>query len=424
MRSVQFVLFFLIPFFSFSQSLLDKKISIIIQDKPLGTVLFELGKIAKVNFVYDSRLIPVDKKVTLKVVDKRLRDVLDKLIHDPTLEYVLYENQLLIKKKTNKSQISQTTKGTSGRNVSQSKSPSTQTNVVHNDSIKNSDRLNDSIKQIDSIRAQTDSVKRADSIAASNAVINKIRPAWSANVGFSIFNLNDAVSNMSNTTNSNMVQESRKQVYSYSFGLGINHSIGKLFVHSGVFYTQFRKQVDYDFTRLKSTITDSSYYSTPFIKDSIYFVLHNTDTTWYINYDSTFIQESDTTTSTYHENKTAQSTLYYIQIPIIFGYQFCLNKWTFTPKAGIVAALLTQRKGETLGADALSLVDLNTIPHSKILLSVYSGLQINFSLSKNFEIFQDVFFMKNINSMYQSEYAQSKSYSAVGASLGLCYKLK
>ena len=76
---------------------LDQKISFKAKNKSLKEVITQIGNLAQINFSYSSQLISLDKRVDIKAAHKTVRSVLDELLMNSGLEYVLVENQVVIK---------------------------------------------------------------------------------------------------------------------------------------------------------------------------------------------------------------------------------------------------------------------------------------------------------------------------------------
>jgi len=95
-RFLIFVLCIIASVMSSAQNL-DQKISIRAKNKPLREVIDQIGQIAQINFSYSSQLIPVEKKVSIKASNKTVRSVLDQLLSGTGMEYVLLENQVILR---------------------------------------------------------------------------------------------------------------------------------------------------------------------------------------------------------------------------------------------------------------------------------------------------------------------------------------
>lgn len=409
MKYLALFIFFHISLFGICQSLLDKRISINIQNKPLGNALFEIGKIANVNFTYDSRIIPINKLVSVNVTNKTLRDVLIQVINDPTIDFILIGNQLLLKRSTK---------------ITATPYPPIKKTVIapKKDSIPK-DTLPLTKVNTDTLKIDTNIVA-ADTIALDTPDTHLQKAKWTLGFNFSPFMFNETYTSSTKSSYMDQINQFEKNTFSYSLGISSYHSIKDFLLQTGLNYTFLNKQITYNLLNTKTSIIDNGYYTEPLIKDSIYFVLHNTDTTWFVNYDSSWINKLDTITTTSNLNKTGRSTIHYLQIPIILGYQFYINKISITPKIGLIASLITSKNGATLNTDEASLIELKDLPFSKILASFYGGLQLNMAITKKLYLNQDIYYTRNINNVYRSNYDINKKYNSIGYSLGLSYRLK
>lgn len=79
--------------------MLDKKISIIAEQKEVRAVLTEISKLAEIKFVYSSQRIPSRKKVSLLVEDEKLGNVLNSLLAPLDVLYYVSGNQIVLMKK-------------------------------------------------------------------------------------------------------------------------------------------------------------------------------------------------------------------------------------------------------------------------------------------------------------------------------------
>jgi TonB-dependent starch-binding outer membrane protein SusC len=98
----QIVLGFLLCGFSFAhkssgQDILNKTISLNVENTEFKKVLTLIEKQANVHFLYSSSAIGVDHKVTMKVSDKKLEWVLNELVRPLSITYVVSENRILLK---------------------------------------------------------------------------------------------------------------------------------------------------------------------------------------------------------------------------------------------------------------------------------------------------------------------------------------
>ena len=98
----QLALGFLLCGFTFAhkssgQDILDKTISLDVENTEFKKVLTLIEKQADVHFLYSSSAIGMTHKVTMKVSDKKLEWVLDELVRPLSITYVVSENRILLK---------------------------------------------------------------------------------------------------------------------------------------------------------------------------------------------------------------------------------------------------------------------------------------------------------------------------------------
>ncbi|HEY6504036.1 MAG TPA: TonB-dependent receptor [Chitinophagaceae bacterium] len=83
----------------YDADVLDKKISLVVEQKEVKTILAEISKLAEIKFVYSSQKIPSRKKVSLQVYDERLGDVLNSLFGPLDVLYYVSGSQIVLMKK-------------------------------------------------------------------------------------------------------------------------------------------------------------------------------------------------------------------------------------------------------------------------------------------------------------------------------------
>ena len=82
-----------------AEDVLNRKISLIVEQKEVRAILSEISKLAEIKFVYSAQRIPSRKKVSLQVHDERLGDVLNSLLAPLDVLYYVSGNQIVLMKK-------------------------------------------------------------------------------------------------------------------------------------------------------------------------------------------------------------------------------------------------------------------------------------------------------------------------------------
>src|SRR4051812_36148323 len=78
------------------EEILDKKISLVAEQKEVKIILGEISKLAEIKFVYSAQKIPARKKVSLLAYDQRLGDVLNLLLRPLEVLYYVSGNQIVL----------------------------------------------------------------------------------------------------------------------------------------------------------------------------------------------------------------------------------------------------------------------------------------------------------------------------------------
>lgn len=81
------------------EEVLDKKISIVAEQKEVKTVLNEISRIAEIKFVYSAQRIPSRKKVSILANDQKLGDILNLLLGPLDVLYYVSGSQIVLMKK-------------------------------------------------------------------------------------------------------------------------------------------------------------------------------------------------------------------------------------------------------------------------------------------------------------------------------------
>ncbi len=81
-----------------AQNLLNRKISLQVDEQEVKTVLRQLEKQADVRFIYSPQVVPANRKVSLNVTNQSLADVLTSLLKPMNVSYEVKGKQILLDK--------------------------------------------------------------------------------------------------------------------------------------------------------------------------------------------------------------------------------------------------------------------------------------------------------------------------------------
>lgn len=159
------------------------------------------------------------------------------------------------------------------------------------------------------------------------------------------------------------------------------------------------------------------------------------DTNFYYTIDSTYISAIDTQKTNYElkkqivvkdpnqANLKGRNTFTYIEIPILFGYEWGIKRWRLSVKGGIGVGMLTRQQSFYLTTDEAEIAPVSTDVYTKIMYNgiVRAGLHYNFTPQFGIDIVP--FSRVNINNMTNKNATFQQKYSNVGLQVGLNYKL-
>lgn len=83
----------------YGEDVLNKKISLSVEQKEVKSILNEISKIAEIKFVYSAQRIPARKKVSLLALDQKLGDVLNLLLGPLDVLYYVSGSQIVLMKR-------------------------------------------------------------------------------------------------------------------------------------------------------------------------------------------------------------------------------------------------------------------------------------------------------------------------------------
>lgn len=83
-----------------AQDLLEKNVSVNLQNVSMQDAISEIGKVADAKFFYSSKVILSDKKISLQVQNQKFSEVLSKLFSPLRISYKVYGNQIVLNSAT------------------------------------------------------------------------------------------------------------------------------------------------------------------------------------------------------------------------------------------------------------------------------------------------------------------------------------
>ena len=250
-------------------------------------------------------------------------------------------------------------------------------------------------------------------------------PKYSAEIYFSPLYTYNQLSTTDNSYNEllSVRKNLEKPVISYSVGTNFYCMITDyLFIQSGIAYSRLGEK----FFRNSALHVDTSFIT---VADS--------NTVWFVNIDSlgngiNYSIPYTYATGTYHQEQKYDTTLLnqvssvnhynYLEIPLIFGYQFNRPGISYSVKAGLITGFLLYASCKSIAAnDSGTINDINSnLPFMKPVFSYTLATGISYQLSEKFYLTGEAYYRKNVTSIYK-DYPLIKKYETYGFKFGVRY---
>lgn len=85
--------------------ILDKKITLIADQREMRDILKEISRMVEIKFVYSSQKVPVRKKMSVQATNQAVKDVLDRLLDPLNLIYYVSGNQVVLMQKSDREEM-------------------------------------------------------------------------------------------------------------------------------------------------------------------------------------------------------------------------------------------------------------------------------------------------------------------------------
>jgi hypothetical protein len=231
------------------------------------------------------------------------------------------------------------------------------------------------------------------------------------------------------------LSENLKDNNSFGFGLGIDYFYRRFYINSGISYFTNRQKINFEKVETEiNTITEFQYFdNSVWIYDTVWFL----DLDEYLNGNIVYIPHVDSTNFVFKDsisiaikdtvlknlNYSAENSMSYIEIPVVFGYSFKTGKLEIIPKAGIIGGLLTGKKGNFYDLYSDEILPIAEIPYREFNLDYYFSLNLNYSFTKKFGIYVEPYFRDNFINSFNGNYALDLRSMRYGLRTGISYKL-
>lgn len=223
---------------------------------------------------------------------------------------------------------------------------------------------------------------------------------------------------------------------SKSFGFRINYHKQFSSFSSGISYINYNENFNYlvtdffldtilaykYFTTTETEIDTITFYNIDSLLIGDTVIQYYFDTTRITSLDSCLAPKIDSVE--FKRNEHTKNSYTYIEIPLIFNFNFHKNNISISPQIGIISSFFINSKGKIVSlTDYNKSIDIkDEAIFNKINLSLYGGVKINYFLTRRFDFFSTMYFRKNLNSIF-IDYPIISRFNTFGLSFGLRYKM-
>ncbi len=246
---------------------------------------------------------------------------------------------------------------------------------------------------------------------------------------------NTQYSNIANAESITRLNNSIMPLTGIEYGLLVNYNVFQYTVQTGVGLSQLRNEFYY--TQININV-DSTEYSKTISHivtrtDTLNFLdidaLLNGDTTWvtyYDTYDTLIIEDSlyyTYDTSRTEQQETEINTHAFLEIPIIFSYEWAFSKIAFQLKLGGVNQIHLLSKGKSY-SNTGNIEDINEVMNfTKYNFALYGGIGVVYNLKRQFGFGLNIYYKYPLRK-YSTSYSEIINKQSYGINISLRYRLK
>lgn len=395
----------------------DDTYNLIVSDQPLGTVLDQLARTAGVTFSYNPDQIGINRKVSLRISGKTLREIMRELFDEDTFDFRQRGNQVVIFRKGDTDSESKSTINSTHSKELQEIKPDTVYLVKER-------VVTDTITLIET-QIKTDTVfvaeKQPENKIGSKDIFRnnppmyaRLKPEFSVDVGLKVSPLFSYRSYTADEDYGELLKAYRKADSGYAFSgaagivIGVNYE--RLCFISGVEMVQLAHRFNYNFIT-----TTGGYY----LKDTLdaYYTVSNNDTAWFYLVDSSYLSED---IKQFRYNTLVRYL--YLDFPLMIQYNLPVARNLIHFNAGIIAGVSVGKSGYYLSSDNQTVADTKTLNNRPLLFSAKVGAGVSLPISSKLVLNAGIHYRHALQSVYK-DFTIKIYPAALGADFSLIMRL-
>ena len=222
-----------------------------------------------------------------------------------------------------------------------------------------------------------------------------------------------------------------------NYGLSLQVGFKNWTLNSGIYRTTIQEKITYPTTTKENLGVDESHWDvleywtyavdSNWVIDSIYTGHWGYDTTYTYNVDSSYITRWDTVQVDKENPELAKNngikTMSYVEVPLLFGRSFKLNRVVIDLQGGVAFGFLTGVTGSQYINKTMSSLSGNNVEQfNKVLYNAVLRTGVRFALSQNMEVGIYPTIRYTLNSVIREDITRQR-YFGYGLQIGLSYRL-
>lgn len=235
-------------------------------------------------------------------------------------------------------------------------------------------------------------------------------------------------------SNYEMYKNAISTTYSWGAGLSVSYNFNRFRIESGFSYLSLCESFS-QFVKSYDTLTVYSYdyftnnrwdVDTTMILDLDEYLQGNTVYIPFIDSvavsfeDSLLLSRADSVLV--NTILKAASSLRYIEMPLIGGYEFTYGKFAITPKAGIIFGLLVGENGTTYNVIDGKVVSISSMSLNKLIFDYYGAINLQYRCGEHFSVFAEPHIRGLLKSSFKESYPVDSRNIKYGIRTGISYR--
>lgn len=394
-----------------------EKYNLIVSDQTLGAVLDQLSRTAGVTFSYNPDQIGINRKISLRITQKTLPEIMEQLFDSGTFDFRQKGNQIVIFSR-NAKETDRPASSITENFINESSGKTDTVYVVKERLVTETLTRVDTLIKRDTLyiveKQPENKIGSKDIFRNNPPMYARLKPELSVDAGLKVAALfshrNYKATDGFDELLEAYIQADSGFAFSGSVGIALNLNYNRLTFTTGLDVVQLAHRFNYNF------ITATGGY---YLKDTLdkYYTLSNSDTTWFYLVDSSYLPED---TKQFRYNTTVKYR--YLDFPLMIQYNLPVARNLFYFNAGIIAGVSVGRSGYYLANDNQTVAELTTLKNRPILFSAKVGAGISLPVSSKLVLNAGVHYRQALQSIYRD--FEVKTYpTALGADVSLMLRL-